>query len=180
MIRSIGVFWAMMAVSIVGSTAECERLLDERMQSGLDLPYEEFDQVMGSGWRALADENCHQESAQLIEAYMEHNSSQQSSLTWHLFQMRAFSNDYEAALELVDDMLLSPEKQAEVPLAWNEYVLASAAFLRRDLSQLRQHRENIAKVKDDHQGNELNLKVIDRLISGFDSTYEKAYMGQGK
>lgn len=180
MIHKVTVFLVMMAVSVAGLSAECERLLDERMQSDLDLPYQEFDQVMGSGWRALADDECYREAALLIEAYMEHNSAQENSLKWHLFQMRAFFNDYAGALELVDDILLPPEKQAEVPLAWNEYVMASAAFLRRDLSQLRRHRENIAKVKDDYKGNEMNLNVVDRLISGFDRTYEQAYMGHGK
>lgn len=179
MISRICVFWVMLSVSIGGFAEECDRLLDERMQSDLDLPYEKFDQVMGSGWRALADNECYGEAALLIEAYMKHNSAQENSLKWHLFQMRAFLNDYAGALELVDDVLLTPEKQAKVRLAWNEYVLANAAFLRRDLVQLRQHRENIAKVKDDHKGNEMNLNVVDRLISGFDSTYEQAYMGHG-
>ena len=41
--------------------------------------------IVGGGVGAL----CHGEAADLIEAYLEHNEASESSLIWHVAQMRA-------------------------------------------------------------------------------------------
>lgn len=158
---------------------DCEAALVEHLENDLSLSYEAFDQTMGEGWRQLSNKGCHLESARLIERYsVENDVEGHSALNWHRFQMLAYAAEHEAALELVDRILLSEEQQAEHALRWNDYVLGNVAFLEQDMEALRYHREQVAAGVDDHPGNELNLNVLDRLIEGFDQSYHRAYEGQ--
>ena len=147
--------------------ANCEKDLNDKMHTDLQLDYTHFDQTMDSGWRTLATAQCYHEAAQLIQAYIEKNEADERSLKWHMFQMRAFSGDYKGALELTDTVLMSSEKAKSKKLLWNEYVLANAAFLKQDLSELKNYRDKIAAKVDQHYGNGLNLKIVDNLIAGF-------------
>lgn len=155
---------------------DCDAALAEHMESDLSLSYEAFDQTMGEGWRRLADQGCHLESARLIERYsIENDAEGHSALNWHRFQMLAYAAEHEAAIELVDRILISDEQQAETDLRWNDYVLGNVAFLERDMEALRHHRDQVAAGVGDHPGNELNLNVLDRLIEDFDQSYRRAY-----
>ncbi len=158
------------------ATESCITQLNAQLKSDLQLSYQEFDQTMGQGWRTLANTGCYNESVKLIERYIEVNNAPQNSLYWHLFQMLAYAGDTEQALTAAQKTLISNEQQANTPLLWNEYVNASAAFLKKDLNALKMHRANIAKGAQ-FKPNELNLKVVDRLITHFDQSYQFAYEG---
>lgn len=157
-----------------GSAVDCEALYQKHLKTDLDLSYKEFDQTMGQGFRVLAEVRCSKEAADLIEAYIEKNGATQGSLRWHVAQLRASAGDYEAAVESARQSLSEDEAAKTQPLRWNDYVLATIAFLEGDLGKLKFHRDNVAAGKEDHFGNEMNLKLLDGLIRHFGKPYDEA------
>jgi hypothetical protein len=157
--------------------ADCNSLLMERLNNDLTLTYEKFDQTPGNGWRALEEGKCYREAALLIDKYILSNNANQTSLKWHLLQMYAFSGESNKALEIISAVLLPDEQQSNSPFLWNDYVLATAGFLEKDLAKLKFHRDNVAKYGRGFKPNEINLATLDRLIENFDQTYQIAYIG---
>jgi hypothetical protein len=147
------------------------------LSNNLKLTYEEFDQTPGNGWRALEARKCYREAALLIDKYILSNNANQTSLKWHLLQMYAFSGESNKALEIVSAVMLPDEQQSNSPFLWNDYVLATAGFLAKDLAKLKLHRDNVAKYGKGFKPNEMNLATLDRLIENFDQTYQIAYIG---
>ena len=156
----------------------CETLMEQKLKSDLSLSYKKFDQTMNSGWRTIAEQNCYKEAAQLITKYIEKHDSTENSLKWHLFQMEAYSGNYDRALKLENAILINAEQASANKLLWNEYVIANIAFLENDLEKLKQQRSLIAAKKEEHFGNGLNLKIVDNLINGFGKPYRVAYEGK--
>ena len=164
------------ALMIASARAEtdCEALYQQRLQTDLSLSYEEFDQTMGGGFRALAQEGCEREAADLIEAYVEANDADQNSLRWHIAQLRASHGDSAEAIRYARASLLDEEAAAQIPLRWNDYVRATIAFLEKDLEVLVHHRDRVAEGVEDHRGNAMNLRLLDAMIEHFDATYSEA------
>ncbi len=152
----------------------CSTLYQEHVKSDLNLDYQTFDQTQGSGFRVLAQAGCHKEAADLIEAYIAANHATENSLRWHVAQLRATDGDSEAAISAARSVLKDTEDFSEQPLRWNDYVLATIAFLERDKEALIQHRNAVALGVDEYFGNELNLKLLDALIRHFDKDYAYA------
>lgn len=92
-----------------------------------------------------------------------------SLLYWHEGQIRAFEGQTEQAIEL---FTLSLKPEAENHGAWNEYALASIAFLENDLPELKRQRSAMARSEPPDS---INLGVVDGLIECFGATYRKAY-----
>lgn len=161
----------------VAVKAECDSLLINGLSNDLKLSYEKFDQSSGNGWRVLEAKKCYREAAILIDKYILENSTNHTSLKWHLLQMYAFSNQSNKALEIVSEVLLTEEQQSNSPFLWNDYVLATAGFLENDLAKLKLHRDNLVKYGKGIKPNEMNLAVLDRLIENFGQTYQTAYIG---
>lgn len=92
-----------------------------------------------------------------------------SLLYWHEGQTRAFEGQTPRAIELFRLSLKSEEQNHG---AWNEYALASIAFLENDLPELLQQRSEMAASE---QKNHINLGVVDGLIACFGATYLEAY-----
>lgn len=153
---------------------DCERLYQEHLKSDLSLSYEAFDQTMGSGFRALSAAGCEREAADLIEAYIEATGAGQSSLRWHIAQLRASHGAYSEAIRYARSSLIEEEKAAGIPLRWNDYVLATIAFLEKDRQALITHRDRVADGVEDHAGNAMNLRLLDALIEHFDASYSEA------
>ncbi len=168
------------ASTVLASTQsqECESALALHLESDLTLSYHTFDQTMQNGWRRLANKGCYEQSAKLIDAYMKATKDQSRSLHWHKFQMLAYSGHTQEALLSAEASLVAEAEQASKTLAWNPYVKASMAFLKRDLAALKAHKQAIEEKRDAHPGNAMNLKVVERLIAGFDSDYQSAYEGK--
>lgn len=155
---------------------DCDVLFQEHIESDMELSYEEFDQTMNTGFRVLGAAGCHEQAADLILAYIAHNDAEQSSLRWHVAQLRASHGDYEQAIEYANSVLLEEEDFAVRALRWNDYVLATIAFLEKDKEALVHHRNQVEKGVGEHAGNELNLRLLDSLIRHFDQSYEYALM----
>jgi len=152
----------------------CDALYAEHLATDLSLDYQAFDQTQGQGFRVLASAGCHGEAADLIEAYIEATGAKQTSLGWHIAQMRATEGDVESAISYAYNSLNEGEVLAPDTLRWNDYVLATIAFLEKDLDALIQHRNRVAEAAEGHFGNALNLKLLDALIRHFDRTYAYA------
>lgn len=148
-----------------------------------NLPYDAFDQSPGKGWRALSDKKQFRDAAVLIEAYLEKRSSlsqrEQANLHFHAAQCWAYSSDEastQKSLAHLKNSQVHPEPP-DSPVKWNDYVIATEAFLRRDLDALKAARAKIA------QGPKLdgeipNLNIVDRLIARFDKPFAEAYGGK--
>jgi len=152
----------------------CRSLLEQHLQSDMNLSYEEFDQTMDSGFRVLSAQGCHSEAADLIERYIEVNSAEQNSLRWHIAQARAMSGENAEAIRYARTTLLEDEDFSERALRWNDYVLATIAFLEGDRERLLYHREKIAEGVGEHPGNELNLRLVDALVDHSGTDYSTA------
>lgn len=153
---------------------DCAAVYAEHLATDLALSYEQFDQTEGQGFRVLAGLGCAKEAADLIEAYLAKTGATQSSLRWHIAQLRATQGDRAEAVRYAKTCLREKEDFAANALRWNDYVRATIAFLERDREALVRHRDAVAAAKDDHFGNALNLKLLDALIRYFDHDYAYA------
>lgn len=156
------------------AAAECVALYKAHLASDLDLDYQTFDQTQGQGFRALAAAGCQREAADLIEAYIAATSAVQSSLRWHIAQLRATHGDNETAIRYAREVLKDDEVEAPDTLRWNDYVLATIAFLENDPDVLQQHRDKVAEAADGHPGNALNLKLLNALQRHIGQSYAYA------
>jgi len=152
---------------------ECDDLLQEHRLTDLSLTYEEFDQTPGSGFRALAINACDAEAATLIVEYIAANNATQRSLRWHVAQLSASAGDYDTAISSARQVLSTSEDLDKNPLRWNDYVLATIAFLENDLEALTHHRDRVAEGAD-YPGNAMNLRLLNALVLHFGQSYSYA------
>jgi hypothetical protein len=162
----------------------------------LSLDQKAFDQDLsggGGGWRALsAKTGCETAAADLIRDYRQRYSLNESILYWHEGQMRAYANDYPAAIALFEKSR-KPEEQDQT--GWNYYVDASVAFLKRDQKALLAARHNLSAIKTlpefvlndgvfeipNNSGPPFkmrwppNIDVVDGLIKCVEKSYREAY-----
>ncbi len=158
----------------------------------LALPFEQFDQDLTGGWRALKNSGCPGAAAEVLRRYRnEHQpltNGQRSLLLWHEGQVLALTGNYARAIPLL---------LAGVPIEdkgdFTEYALGTVAFMRRDRAGLLVARARLAAVPKpaawiDTQtvminGKPMsatvpwppNLNVLDGLIMCFDRPYSVAY-----
>lgn len=153
---------------------DCQALFDEHLKTDLDLSYQAFDQTEDGGFRLLAQAGCNREAADLIEVYVARHGATERSLRWHIAQLRATGGEYKRALVAARSVLDKDEDLETNPLRWNDYVLATIAFLEHDKAALIRHRDEVAEGADEFWGNALNLKLLDSLIRNFDRDYAYA------
>lgn len=158
----------------------------------LALPFEQFDQDLTGGWRALENAGCRVAAAEVLRRYRnEHQpltNGQRSLLLWHEGQVLAFSGNYRRAIPLL---------LAGVPIEddgeFTEYALGTVAFMRRDKAGLLVARARLAAVPKPADWTDTlmvrvngksmsvtvswppNLNVLDGLIMCFDRPYSIAY-----
>lgn len=161
-------------VSPLSWALDCDAEYAAHQTSDMALSYEEFDQSEGRGFRALAGRGCYQQAADLIQDYIQHTQAKQPSLRWHIAQLRASAGQYEAAVVYARRSLLAEEDFSDNPLRWNDYVLATIAFLEHDMEGLIEHRDAVAEGIAEAKGNEVNLRLLDALIQNFDQDYATA------
>lgn len=161
-------------VSPLAWALDCDEEYATRRAIDMALSYEEFDQTEGRGFRVLAAQACYQQGADLIQDYIQHNQAKQPSLRWHIAQLRASAGQYEAAVVYARRVLVEHEDFSDNPLRWNDYVLATIAFLEHDMDRLIHHRDAVAEGVAEAEGNEVNLRLLDALIQNFDQGYAEA------
>lgn len=90
-------------------------------------------------------------------------------LYWHEGQLRAFAGQTDQAAALFRKSLKPEDQNFQ---GWNQYALASIAFLEDDLASLTAQRGELAeRVPADN----INLGVVDELIACFGDSYSEAY-----
>ena len=168
------VFLFFFAQTSFANSIDCQAEYTKRLQTDLELSYKEFDQTEGKGMRVLAYAGCAKEAADLVVAYIKKNDAKESSLFWHVAQLRASSGDNAEAVRYARQSLAKEEDWSKRPFRWNDYVLATIAFLEKDKEKFLQHRESVAQGKDLHSGNAMNLKLLDGLLKNFEKDYQQA------
>lgn len=151
---------------------DCAALYAAHRLTDLDLSVDAFDQTEGQGFRALAAAGCSREAGDLIEAWSARHSPAPAHVHWHLAQQRAEHDDRPAAVAAAR-RALKPDETADAAFKWNDYVLATIAFLHRDRTAFDRHRAVLAAATA-HQGNAMNLKLLDALGRHFDLDYRQA------
>jgi hypothetical protein len=149
------------------SAIDCDVLFQEHLKTDLTLDFLAFDQSP-QGFRALAEADCHQQAADLIEKYMQAHGDL-LPLRWHLAQSRAQAGDYKSAIE---SARLAMQPDGSIPGRWNDYVSATIAFFERDKNELVFRRNRVAE--SEREADRANAKVLDRLIRNFDASYKAA------
>lgn len=148
---------------------------------GLSLPYRQFDQTQGSGWRALADRQQFQEGATLIQDYLsmhpELSLKEKAVLHFHVAQLLAVAGHESEALAHLEQTAI-PDNSSEFPpvaARWNDFVAATRAFLLRDHSQLMAARGRM--VDGPSTPTDLAfLKGVDVLVSQYGESYRDIYL----
>jgi hypothetical protein len=165
---------ALLTLAAPAWATDCQQLYEQHLAADLALTYEQFDQTMDAGFRPLAAAGCSRQAADLIEAYIAEHDAPQRSLRWHVAQLRAMDGDSGAAVASARSVLSESEDFTEKPLRWNDYVLATIAFLEQDREALQFHRDQVALGVPEHPGNAMNLRLLDSLLRNFDHSYAYA------
>ena len=138
----------------------------------LALPYLQFDQNFGSGWRSLFDSREYLKAAVLVEDYLrshhELTVGEQKFLHFHAAQLLALKNKNTRAIEHLDQAVCH-EKTVELGPNWNDMVVATKAFLAQDRASLLAARKRLAAAKA------LQLKYADRLVESLGKSYAEMF-----
>ncbi len=132
----------------------------------LSLPYHEFDQSYGSGFRLLYDRGEYLKAAVLIVDYLkvhrELTAGQQKFLHLHAAQLFALGSESTRAVEHLD-LALSHEKTRELGPNWNDMLAATRAFLMHDRKALVAAKERLAAARSPQR--------VDNLLENLGSSY---------
>lgn len=157
------------------SEEACAAALKKMGDAALRAPVDRFDQDQTVGWRALADLGCFTAAALLIEYYALDYDSKYRALKWHLAQMHASAGNVDKALEAAQLSLSPIQEQMHPDFDWNDYVLATMAFLRGDRPAFDKHRAALRVVSPRSSMNSANESVLDSLDRCFGKGYRDAY-----
>lgn len=181
------IVYAIAAATAAAAAASCE-IDSARRAEFLKMPYQQFDQIHGEGWRIYGEGQCYREAADLIVDYILHsrgplNADNLRILRWHAGQMRALEGEEEAALDFFRASYEPPDAPRR-NIDWNSYVDATVAFLTKDRTALDAARARLARQTPFENGYYPNLNVVDGFITCFEMPYAEAYsdacMSDGK
>jgi hypothetical protein len=152
------------------SSTDCAALLARATKTELSLPSHQFDQDERRGWRALAAVGCTAEAAILVERYLIGYESNLRSLKWHHAQLLATAGMYKQAVAA------ARHEGAQHPsFKWNAYVLATIAFLEKNLDELERQAKVIEAAVETEPMNKVNLEVVRGLARCIGQPYKTAY-----
>jgi hypothetical protein len=171
-----------LTVFLAALCASCGGDRDARDRDAfLSLPYRQFDQTPGSGWRVMAERQQFAEAAKLVEAYLalhpELVSKERALLHFHAAQLLAVASRGSEALAHLELTAVPDDTPGfpAFPARWNDFVAATKAFLLRDRSGLIAARARMAS----GPSNPIDLsflKGVDLLISRFGDSYRDVYL----
>jgi hypothetical protein len=105
----------------------------------LTLPWKQFDQTLGSGWRVYACRKEHGAAAELIETYLARRTdltpTQRAVSHFHAAAELARESRYQEALRHLEKAEIAASSRG-VPEDWNELVISTRAFLLADREAL--------------------------------------------
>lgn len=116
----------------------------------LALPWKQFDQTLGSGWRVYACRKDHAGAARLIETYLARRTdltpTQRAVSNFHAGVELARENRLEEALRHLESAEVAPGSRG-VPEDWNELVISMRAFLRGDREALLASKQRVQAMR---------------------------------
>jgi hypothetical protein len=134
----------------------------------LSLPYHEFDQAHGDGWRSVFERGEGLAAVALIEDYLRKHEDltfgQRRFLHLHAAQVLALENKNNGAVSHLD-RAMSHRKSPDLWPDWDDFITATKAFLMHDRASLLAARERLAAA------NAPRLKLADRFIEKFGHSY---------
>jgi len=134
----------------------------------LSLPYSEFDQAYGDGWRSFFDAGDTATAVALLEEYLElHNEltfGQRKFLHLHAAVVLALDGKNKQAVRHLD-AAANHQQSPELWPDWDDFIAATKAFLVQDRSSLVAARERLAAA------NAPRVKLADRFIKKFGQPY---------
>lgn len=151
--------------------AGCATPEDSHRAAVLSLPYSEFDQAYGDGWRSVFERGEGLAAVALIKDYLKRHTEltfgQRRFLHLHAAQVLALEGKNNRAVKHLD-AAASRQKSSELWPDWDDFIAATKAFLMRDRASLLAARQRLAAA------NAPRLKLADRLIEKFGSSYADA------
>jgi hypothetical protein len=112
---------------------------DSERDAILSLPWQQFDQTPGSGWRVYWDRHEYPAAADVIEVYLKQHQDltvrQRSVSRFHVGQLLAYDGRTDAGVAHMR-MALVPQIPPGLPDDWNIMVSAHIAFLTGDRATL--------------------------------------------
>lgn len=153
-------------------------------ESLLALPFKQFDQQQGSGWRPLYASKCYTEAALLLKEYVKRHprtARDQYMLPFHTGQLFALAGEHTEAIRW---MVKGYSSDKFDPINWNAFVDANVAFLKHDYQELLKQRNLINQepamadrpgVPKWAVGKKMNLDVVDGFIACLEKPYYVAY-----
>jgi hypothetical protein len=147
LVATISLAVVMSASDVVGAA---ELTGGEERAVLLALPWRQFDQTLGSGWRVYAARGEHHEAATLIVAYLEQRAdltvAQRAVSNLHAAAEFARAGFTEKALRHLDEADVPPGTKG-VPEDWNELVISMRAFLLGDREALLASKQRVASMR---------------------------------
>ncbi len=139
----------------------------------LGLPYEQFDQTFGSGFRVLYDREEYWKGGILIEDYLQRHRdlevSQQKFLHLHAGQAFALANNNARALKHFD-LAKCLQGEPEPGPNWNAMLVATSAFLKHDRPALLAAKNRMTAESPER------ARLVDRFIENLGSSYADALL----
>lgn len=157
--------WLLHATTAL-SAEPLEKPSDEEL---LALPWKQFDQTLGSGWRVHALRKDYLAAARLIETYLARRTdltpAQRAISHFHAAAELARENLYQDALRHLESAEVAPGSR-DVPQDWNELVIATRAFLQGDREALLASKQRV-----DAMSSAAFPDAADRLLEHFGQRY---------
>lgn len=113
----------------------------------ISLPWQQFDQILDSGWRVYSARHEYRAAADVIEVYLKQHPEltvRQGAVShFHAGQMRVYDGRAEAGVALMKEAVV-PEIPPGLPDDWNIMVSAHIAFVTGDRAALVALKEQVA------------------------------------
>lgn len=172
---------SLLLLSNSSAAKTCAESLDAHIKADLALPFKEFDQEQGAGWRALADAECYLEAAELINRYIVVQREPDKVLFWHQAQSLAFGGKNKEAAKIGKAHGLRPAADVKrLGYRWNVFALATIAYWEADKEEfMRQKAVLTSAIANEPDvpaitANKGILEALTNLEQCFDAPYAKA------
>lgn len=144
----------------------------------LVMDFNTFDQS-DEGWRHFRLADDYSKAAATIIYYINNkrdlDTYQRMVLNHHAGQMLAYQNRYQEAKEFFHKALyISPKSNKQHK--WNAYILATIAFLNKDMPTLLKYKNELESPPSVN-GYFPNLPFVKSFIKNFNKSYKQAYEG---
>jgi hypothetical protein len=169
------VFAVFLSLTLSGCATGVVDVERERM---LSLSFNEFDQTEGSGFRLLLDQKRHVEAAELIEDYVSRHHSnlterERVSLHFHAGQLYGIVGNARKAVPHFERAIYESEPTPDGhPPYWNDYVVATSAFIRGDRRAVIEARTRMGAMNHGFH------RLVDSFIENFEEPYAALISGQ--